>query len=432
MSTYATPQRRFRKPFDRLAAPMAPAKDAASDTPLPEAIPPAPAPRDRSLTRRPLAPLPLFRPDERIPAWEANGIARGPVSEAVRSVVQARMSVKEIGSGAAWTATHATGLSPSSLAVAGSDVIQMVRQKLPPMDKQVTRAGLVAYMTAIDAQIADIEAGETELGFITMADINRWHGQYDTRVQDLRQQLLRDGHDDAFAMSFDDITRRATPLADNFYLVVISMSNIRRALDDSFRDYRAHVARQEEQAASMGAISSFNQKKKLAEKIALGEKEKGHDDAPAETTAKVIAFPHKGKHCPPPKAVDDAKVLEKETAEKGKVALYITNDVTTVVGWETEATAKGLRLHDNFTVIHRFKKLIGADQGSMTYCIRIDGGDHGHPIIESGSPPSFDAYIRSEIAHYRKANDIGQLDVIASYLTGIGLDPRTYKLTPTG
>ncbi len=432
MSSFAMPQRRPRKQFDRRTIPMVAVEDATADTPTPDPAVPVPAPRDLSRARRPLEPLPLFRPD-------GHGMARETVPEAMWGVAQAQMSVKHIGGGAAWTATHATGLPHSSRGVTEGDVVQMMRQKLEAPEGEYTRAGILAHMATIEAQIAEIEPDETALGFIDMKEIARLRGEYDTNVKALQQRLQQDGHDDAFAMSRQDIIKHDTPLGQCFYAAIFSMRQMRMALNASFEGYRAHVAEQKQQAAfmaeqsaAMEEISSFNQQKKLAGKIAQGEKEKGPTAAPAATAAKVVVFPHKGKHCPPPKAVNDAKLLERETAGKGKVALYITNDAETVVGWERKATAEGLKLHDNFTAVHRFDELIGADQGEMTHCIRIDGGDHGHPIVASGSPTSFDTYVKTEIEHYRAKNDAAKLREIAEYLTGVGLDPRTYKLQPTG
>jgi hypothetical protein len=436
MSSYAMPQRRPRKQFDALAARVA-ANDSAPDASPPEAIPPVPAAHDLSRSHRPLDPLPLFRPDGHAPAGERSGTTGDAIPRIMRNVAQARMPVKEVGFGAARTATNTPALPHSSRAVTGGDVVQMVRQTLEPVVGEFTRAALLAHITTIYAQIAEIEDDEKTLGFIDMKAIAELRGVCDTKMQALQQRLQQDGHDDAFAMARPDILNPGTPLAQSFYDVIAAARAIRFMLNDSFKGYRAYVAKQEEQAALMAEeeaakreISSFNQQKKVAKKIA--REDEAHDDASEEAAAKVVNFPHKGKHCPPPKAVNDAKLLEGATAGKGKVALYITNDVGTVVGWEAEATANGLRLHDNFTVVHKFKKLIGADQGAMTYFIRIDGGDHGHPIIESGSPTSFDTYVRTEIEHYRAKNDAAKLREIAEYLTGVGLDPRTYKLLPTG
>jgi len=83
-------------------------------------------------------------------------------------------------------------------------------------------------------------------------------------------------------------------------------------------------------------------------------------------------------------------LIKKET-KGGNPALYITNDPKIVISWENEARDNGL-VADGTTVIYRFKFVIGADQGEETRCIRIDG-DHGHPIVESGSKTSFDNYI---------------------------------------
>lgn len=142
----------------------------------------------------------------------------------------------------------------------------------------------------------------------------------------------------------------------------------------------------------------------IAEKINQVVDKQNHHESKQGTgegssSSTEATFPHKGKHKPSKNCFDKnsqliPKQLQRET-ENGNPAKYNTANAQTVRKWEQEARDNGYLLDDNFTVIHRFDFEIGADQGQMTNCIRIDG-NHGHPIVEDkpGCKTSYNAYLK--------------------------------------
>lgn len=302
--------------------------------------------------------------------------------------------------------------------------IQLVRQKVRPLRKAdgVSVEALEAFRATIEAQILDLDPQEVALGFVDMARIGEWQTQYTAALASLRTDLLAAGHGDDHAILPDEVMARATPLARRFFAAYVRLMNIRNALNESFDGYAIH--RETQEALAEG--SALSEEKKRARDSEVESGSTGSD--PSSTTAeKVIAFPHNGKHAPPRGMVDRIRSLEEATDGRGKTALYLTNDPPTVVGWENTARSEGLLLSDGFTVVHRFDHIVGADQGSATHCVRIDG-DHGHPIIESGSKTGFDSYIQRTVDHYIKQGDHEALKRVAAYLTSVGLDPRTYRI----
>ncbi|MDQ6905445.1 MAG: DUF4157 domain-containing protein [Chloroflexota bacterium] len=110
MSSFATSQRRPHKPFDPLAGSVAAEKAPRPGAPSLDAALPATTSHDLAVAQHPLAPIPLFRPDM---AAEVSGAEVQPgASEAVRGVVQARMSVKQVGVGRAGVAPNVFAMPP--------------------------------------------------------------------------------------------------------------------------------------------------------------------------------------------------------------------------------------------------------------------------------------------------------------------------------
>lgn len=140
-----------------------------------------------------------------------------------------------------------------------------------------------------------------------------------------------------------------------------------------------------------------------------------------------IDFPHAGKHRPPKNLVGQDKQLAEATSGGRKDALYNSNNASTIIALENEARSNGLLLLDNFTVIHRFKEVIGADQGELTHCIRIDG-DHGHPISSTTGKQSFRAYLQNDIAKCKDTRNDEALALISAYLKSIGESLEVWKI----
>jgi hypothetical protein len=147
------------------------------------------------------------------------------------------------------------------------------------------------------------------------------------------------------------------------------------------------------------------------------KKEEAAADTEDEKEAGGTQFPHKGKHRPPKDVIGNNKALAAKTTG-GEPALYLSANPQIVIKLEADARAAGLLLYDKFTVVHRFDQTIGADQGELTPCIRIDG-DHGHPIIESGAGTSFEQYIEDSIARWQADKDVGSLNRAKKYLKDI-------------
>lgn len=134
MSSFATPQRRPHKPSDLVAAPVVAEKVSGPSAPLPDSESPAtarPAHTAHALVaQRPLTPIPIFRSDEHSPAApiphlkqspapamrplaslastesassdaQEDSAARETSAEAAGHVMQAKVSVKHVGSGSA-------------------------------------------------------------------------------------------------------------------------------------------------------------------------------------------------------------------------------------------------------------------------------------------------------------------------------------------
>lgn len=133
---------------------------------------------------------------------------------------------------------------------------------------------------------------------------------------------------------------------------------------------------------------------------------------PAPEKEKASEFPHKGKHLAIRKGADDTKALCKKT-ERGP-AKYLSRDTPEIMELETKAINEGLKITEGI-FIHIFNEHIGASQGQMTKCIRIDG-NHGHPIEEDGSKTSFTGYIQRAIAEAIQAGDKARIQEILAYL----------------
>lgn len=167
----------------------------------------------------------------------------------------------------------------------------------------------------------------------------------------------------------------------------------------------------------IGKVSSFLvQRGKKGGKGKKDRKGGSKGESPQENR---LEFPHKGKHRPPPGAAGDIRRVAPLTND-GNSSLYLSANPAVVIALENAAREAGYELGDGFTIIHRFGEEIGADQGERTRCIRIDG-DHGHPIIESGSKTSFDSYIRREIRALKEkgVKGIELLTKLLKYLEGI-------------
>src|SRR5690242_7901702 len=90
MPSFATPQRHPPKPADPRAAPLAAAKAPAPLAALPDSASPAMEPPaleapDRAAARRPLVPIPLFRPDVHVPSGPPRQFKQSPAPAAAHS-----------------------------------------------------------------------------------------------------------------------------------------------------------------------------------------------------------------------------------------------------------------------------------------------------------------------------------------------------------
>jgi hypothetical protein len=362
---------------------------------------------------------PTFAPSAAATAREP-GIGRAPLL-ALQRAVGNRVTARLL-------RTSAVPTAPTSVAPlrAPAGLIQPVREKLAPASPSVSVDSLTEYMEAIEAQLAELDPGEVEDGFIDLARVEQWRAQYAERLTALRAELGDRGDD--FTMPWDTVAARGDALAQRFHGLAVTVGNLRGALNRSFAEYRAYVREREARESASAEWESFEKQKALEAKLASARGSAAAAPGPSEAAEeRVRTFPHKGKHAPPRGLVGDLKGLEKATADGDQPALYLTNDPPTVVGWEDAARVEGLLLRDGFTVVHRFGHVVGADQGSQTQCVRIDG-DHGHPIVESGGKTSFDSYIKRDVAACLKQGDHDALKRIAHYLQSVGLDPRGYGI----
>jgi hypothetical protein len=345
-------------------------------------------------------------------------------------------------------APRAAGASHS---VGPADSVQRVRENIAPLPKDaVTVAALEALAAAVVQQVADLDPTESGWGFIDFAALNVELDAYPAQLAALRAALPATAGGLDGAERLLDITGKKSPRATLFEPLLMTLSRMRKLLNDSLAEFTAYKAKAASSSSSLSApasassSSSSSAPEKEEKKFSAGKAEKGKGRAPeassssssspspsssSSSKAEALKFPHKGKHCPPKWLVDSPKELATETAKSDQAALYLTSDPGTVLEWEQQARDEGFQLSGGFTVIHRFAFIVGADQGETTQCIRIDG-DHGHPIIESGSKTSFDDYIKREIKTLRTAKNSARLRELADYLKGVGLSPATYKLTP--
>jgi hypothetical protein len=304
-------------------------------------------------------------------------------------------------------------------------MIQLVRSEVQPLRRGVgvSLDALEAYRGDIEGQLADLHPAEVARGFIDLTRVAEWQAQYATALGQLRTALGAAGLGDDHTVLPADVMARTNALATCFHAALIRLVNIRHALNQSLEAYGFY--REGQEALAEG--SALGEEKKRTREEATSSGSGGDSSGTAED--RVTTFPHKGKHAPPPKIAGKIRAIERATAGPGETALYLTNDPPTVVGWEDTARRDGLLLPDGFTVVHRFNEVIGADQGEATSCIRIDG-DHGHPIIQSGSKTGFDSYIERAIEQYLKDADHENLKRVAVYLVSVGLDPRRYRIPP--
>jgi len=126
------------------------------------------------------------------------------------------------------------GLGASSRGLA---TVQRARTNIAPATQPFTFADLNAAWVTTQAQIGDIEPEETALGFINMVDINRWVGQAGTRVAALSN--LNPG---AAQYTWAQVQPRPDAMTTAFFNLIVTLGNLRKALNDSFtglRDYRS-------------------------------------------------------------------------------------------------------------------------------------------------------------------------------------------------
>ena len=200
-------------------------------------------------------------------------------------------------------------------------------------------------------------------------------------------------------------------------------------------DWRDFEQRRREAKQETGGPKKASAKMPGVANVAAPDPDGATEDVDDPAVPGNVDFPHDSKHQPPPKLenYNESTVLttlEVETGKPKAVALYKTSKAKRVVQWENRARRYGLLLHDNFTIIHQFDFIVGADQGDRTRCIRIDG-DHGHPIHPNSGLVNFHGYVVGEfefVATLPPEARQAALQRLVAYLKRIKVDPAPYLL----
>lgn len=309
------------------------------------------------------------------------------------------------------------------LSLGRSNIIQMERKSIANPGWPFTLEKIENLWAAIQEQITELEgAGEIELSYIDRGRLQTWQNQYQQRIQTLRN--LNPG---ATELTKEQVEAQSNDLERAFRAVLISLNLMRNALNTAFEQYNNYKDSLDISSKYQEELQKYREE---SETTIVKKYTKESNPNTTTTTSSSsedfsgVPFPHKGKHAPPRNAVNNPKLLIKETVD-GNPALYLTNHTPTVLAWEHEARTNGWTCSDGFTIIYGFNSDIGSDQGEMTRFIRIDG-DHGHPIHQSGSKTSFDSYITKDIE--KAKGNKSRLGEIAEFLKKVGLDPAAYGL----
>lgn len=117
-----------------------------------------------------------------------------------------------------------------------SEMIQMVRQEVQfPAADGITLAILENAITYIDAEILALRSTDPEevtLGWIDMEKIQRWRGQFDDRIQ-----ALRDMNPGDVSHTKQEIHEGGDGVVGKMRAVIVTLSNLRGALNESLRGY---------------------------------------------------------------------------------------------------------------------------------------------------------------------------------------------------
>ena len=206
------------------------------------------------------------------------------------------------------------------------------------------------------------------------------------------------------------------------------------------KDWRSYEKEKKEKEPSRGVITNSGPPKKLPGYMDVANTTEKDPKAAIENVEDPRVpgnadFPHDGKHMPNAKLVrfpENIILKQIQTdSDDGNDAVYKTNVAKIVIQWENRARKYGLLLADNFTIIHKFGFIIGADQGELTTSIRIDG-DHGHPISEKSGKQSLLGYLVREFEHVAELakTDLtaakARLKILVGYLERIGMDAQGF------
>jgi hypothetical protein len=314
--------------------------------------------------------------------------------------------------------------------------------QITKLEGQVTLAKLREIQAKLESAWSDLSADAVQASFVDKPErVAAWREDLDPRLDALLEEINKSSPADPeqVGMTMEEITARATPLAERFYAVVVTLSNVRGAIN---RAWDAWNSDRTERQSKLAEEAEFAYKPVKEEKDYRRKEEKPSPGKTEEEEVEddeegPVGFPHKGKHAPRKKWLGKGgkeapanwpnRVLEEATASKGATAAYKTQDVRRVLEWEDEARCNGLELYgtpealkrrEGFTIVYGFGEEVGADHGEMTRFVRIDG-DHGHPIIESHQSlnTSFTAYVKKEVEVAKGAGDIARLKQIWDFLT---------------
>lgn len=133
--------------------------------------------------------------------------------------------------------------------------IQMARAKVMPPILPADLAILEAAINPIDVEINElttVDTAEVVNGFIDMADIGRWRGNFTVNIARLR--ALNTG---AATFTKEQISARDNPAVNAIYSVLATLANLRNALNTSLKDYTAYALQKDELAQFNAELSGF-------------------------------------------------------------------------------------------------------------------------------------------------------------------------------
>jgi hypothetical protein len=171
----------------------------------------------------------------------------------------------------------------------GGAAIQLARAKVTPPVLPVDFAILEAAINPIDVEInelTNVDTAEVVNGFIDMTDVIRWRGNFDVNIATLRG--LNTG---AATFTKDQISARNNPIVNAIYAVVVTLGNLRNALNNSLEEYNGYAQRKSEMEKFKSERTEFE-----STKGSEAELKKGGASSSASTSYESPYKPNIGKY----------------------------------------------------------------------------------------------------------------------------------------